>query len=360
MELSDLNSSLDNIVIKLMEESQIPGLQIVLFEDGKISMAKNFGVKDLLSTEPVKDDTIFPAASLSKVIFAFGVLKLVEKNVLNLDTPLIDYIGDYFFEKNFLKNKIDDERFRDITARHALTNSTGFPNWRRKIEGLKIQFQPGEKFGYSGEGFHFLQLVVEFITGKKLNDFMTDELFTPLNMKNSSFVWKESFESKIATGHTYDGERKVTRKHNFASASGSLYTTAHDYAKFFTYVLNRKGLKPELFKEMLKPDVKVEIDNSRSIRRALGFGLELRGEEKIFWHWGDAGVFRCYALGMENKKSGVIFLTNSYNGLSITEDLLNAALGITPPLFSFGVNPPLSISGPGVSCRNLIINYEKV
>jgi CubicO group peptidase (beta-lactamase class C family) len=125
-----------------------PGLSIATIEGGSLQWAGSFGVKDTESQQTVTSRTIFPAASLSKVVFAYAVLKLADQGDLELDDPLSKYVPGY------VEN---DERVNLITARQVLTHRTGFPNWRPRNRPLAIQFNPGERFSYSGEGFIYLQ-----------------------------------------------------------------------------------------------------------------------------------------------------------------------------------------------------------
>jgi CubicO group peptidase (beta-lactamase class C family) len=149
------------------------------------------GLKNAQKQDLIDGETIFEAASLSKPVFTYGILKLVENGKLDLDKPLAEYLC-YADIKN-------DERINAITARMVLTHTSGFPNWRPKNESLKIYFQPGERFSYSGEGFLYLQKVVEHISGLSLEEYTQKNVFIPLGMTHSSFIW--SNDSKKAAGH---------------------------------------------------------------------------------------------------------------------------------------------------------------
>src|SRR5215216_5575115 len=163
----------------LMKEGEVPGLSIALIKDSNIIWSRGFGFKNAETKEPVDDSTLFEAASLSKPVFAYAVLKMVEKGQLDLDAPLSGYLPGY------IEN---DERAKLITARRVLSHTTGFPNWRPMGKPLVIHFTPGEKFSYSGEGFVYLQKVVERVAGEALNDFLRKSVFEPLGMNNSTFV----------------------------------------------------------------------------------------------------------------------------------------------------------------------------
>jgi len=140
-----------SMLIDLMKERVVPGLSLIIIEDAKIILQKNLGLKNSQKKDPINEGTLFKAASLSKPVFTYGVLKLVENGKLDLDTPLVKYLS--------LCDVKNDERVNSITARMVLTHTSGLPNLRPKNEALKIYFEPGTRFNYSGEGFLYLQRV---------------------------------------------------------------------------------------------------------------------------------------------------------------------------------------------------------
>ncbi len=187
-----------------MKDGEVPGLSIALIRDARVVWQRSFGVANSATNQPVIDDTIFEAASLSKPVFAYGVLRLVEKGKLDLDAPLVKYLP-----KPYVAN---DDRANLITARMVLTHTTGFPNWSIN-QPLKTQFKPGERFSYSGEGFVYLQKVVEHLTGQLLDQVMRKEVFEPLGMTSSSYVWMDKYENLKATGHDSAGAARERRKY---------------------------------------------------------------------------------------------------------------------------------------------------
>ncbi len=329
-------AKLEAAMPELMRKGGVPGLQIALIENGKTTWLGDFGVKNASTGLHVTDDTIFEAASLSKAVFAYGVLKLVEQGKLDLDAPLTGYLPKLYIE--------GDERLKLITARIVLSHRTGFPNWRGKGNALTIRFTPGERFSYSGEGFVYLQKVVEQITGKPLNEYMTEAVFAPLGMKSSSYVWRAEFDERTATGHDVDGQVEEKFKPTEANAAASLHTTAGDYATFVEAILNGTGLKRATLKQMETPQIAVDPtctnctdhspkELSKELFWGLGWGIAKTGNGNLLWHWGDNGAFRCFAAANPKRKSGAVFFTNSENGLAIAEDVVQAELGDDLPMF---------------------------
>ena len=335
-ESKELVAQLEKSIPQLMKDGEVPGLSIAFIRDAKVVWQRSFGVASSATNQPVNDDTVFEAASLSKPVFAYGVLKLVEKGKLDLDTPLVKYLPKPYVE--------NDGRANLITARMVLTHTTGFPNWSFN-QPLKTQFNPGERFSYSGEGFVYLQKVVEHLNGQPLDAVMRKEVFEPLGMTSSSYVWMDKYENLKATGHDSAGAARPRRKNPEANAAGSLHTTTADYAKFVIAMMKNTGLKKGTFKQMLARQTKVDEGCSNCIARqptgkfsnsvfwGLGWGLQQTANGSSFWHWGDNnGDTHCFIIASEKQKSGVLIFTDSGNGHSISPAIVEQTMGDKQPL----------------------------
>lgn len=318
----------------LMKEADIPGISIALIRDGKTVWTHAFGVRNSETKEAVTDETVFEAASLSKPVFAYAVLKLVDAGKLDLDAPLNKYLpGSYDVEPT-------DARINQVTARRVLSHSTGFPNWRqpRGAKLLPMYFTPGERFSYSGEGFVYLSKVVEQITGMKFDEYVREAVLKPLGMTSSSFTWEERYKQLKTFNHNLLGNPAGQGEGNGANAAGSLLTTAADYAKFVSAVLSGAGLKKETRRLWTTPQIRVDESCrmctsvtpgklSTEVAWGLGWGLQTTDEGKSFWHWGDNGNNKAFIVAFEKQKDGIVVLTNSANGLLIMKEILSDGLG---------------------------------
>lgn len=352
-----LITQLEANIPQLMEQALIPGLSIAVIRDGELLWSKGFGVKNMKTKAPVTDETIYEAASFSKPVFAYAVLKLVERGELELDRPLIEYVSDDFIENNYLGRKIDDERFRKITTRMALTHTTGFPNWRGR-DSLKIKFEPGEKFSYSGEGFGYLQKVVEKISGLSLNDFMKKEVFDSLGMTHSSYVWQQAYQQTISFPHDMMMEVGAKGKPNRGHAAATLHATATDYAKFIMAIMNHTGLQPSAIDSMLTPQVIVDPEDTKNVAWGLGVGLQKTPHGKSFWHWGDNGNFKCFFVAFPEQKIGVVYFTNSHYGLTIRKQIVQLAIGGEHPVMASKLVAEYGdVASPGMDFTRTLVNH---
>ena len=330
---------LDIVVPRLLEVGLVPGLSIAIVQKGELVWHKGYGVKNAQTKEPVVANTVFEAASLSKPVFAYAVLKLVDEGKLDLDTPLTKYLpGNY--------DVGDDARLNQITARHVLSHRPGFPNWRRPNNPLTIHFTPGERFSYSGEGFVYLSKVVEKITGEQFNDFMKRSVFVPLGMTDSSYVWQESYAVQHIFSHSQAGLVTGQNKSTRPNAAASLRTTAQDFGRFLAAIAKGTGLKHATWRQMLTPQIKVSQSGtnnisgppeklSESISWGLGWGLQTTDDGLAYWHWGDNGNTKAYVLVYDKQQFGLVVFTNGANGLKIVPEIVSEALGGQQPALAW-------------------------
>ena len=195
----------------------------------------------------------------------------------------------------------------------------------------------------------FLAKAVERITGRGLNELMQQMVFTPLGMTSSSYVWRREYEARTAIGHDKDGKAQDKWKPQEANPASSLETTALDYTRFMTALLDGKGLKPDTLEEMETPETPVEQNChvncfaraplSTTVFWGLGVGLEKTSAGLAFWHWGDNGAFKAYMVGIPRHKSGLVMFTNSENGLSVADEVVKAALGSEQPSLQWLSHP---------------------
>jgi CubicO group peptidase (beta-lactamase class C family) len=349
--VAKFRADLQGFIPELMKHHGVPGLSIAIIRDARISWSQGFGIKSVVTKEPVTTSTPFEAASFSKAAFAYATLKLVDKGKLDLDTPLWQYKPDFFLP--------DDPRSKLVTARMILSHSSGLRG-RPSDKIIKFEAQPGEKWAYSPLGYGYLQRIVEHLTGQPLEEFMQTNLLRPFAMLDSSYDWNERYEKEAAKGHDWKGERVADRNfyEKFRSFSAeekakilaiqpedaapgagfSLTTTPTDYARLLIEIMqpSRKDefhLSDKMLNEMLKPQIKV----SNAVSWGLGWEIERGLAGDAFYHYGNSSNFQNIAIAFRGEKAGVVIMTNSGNGLRLTEKLAARSLGSThlPYTFSF-------------------------
>jgi CubicO group peptidase (beta-lactamase class C family) len=311
----DTMAALEKLIPELMREGRVPGASIALIENGRMAWLRGFGVRDAATGESVDEDSVFEAASISKSVFAYAVLKAGENGVLGLDVPLSKYAPKPLLE--------GEPRLDLVTPRHLLSHTSGLQNWRSDADPLRIRFTPGEKFLYSGEGYHYLQSVLTHLAGQPVEPFMQTGLFGPFGMHSSGYIWNERFEKHATRPHDGEGKplavNKTTTEHaERYAAAGALRTTPADYARFLLEILDPKPADPYRLSrpglaEMIRPHIKVDETSSW----ALGWKIQHTSRGDLFQHHGGHKGAQAFASASLARKSGYVIMTNSDNGWKV-------------------------------------------
>lgn len=318
-------------VQELLDEALVPGAQIALLQGEQIEV-RAYGVANAEGRQPVTKDTVFEAASLGKVVFAYGVLRLASEGKIDLDAPVGRYLAEL------------PAPVGALTARQLLSHQGGLPN--NPGRSFADPVEPGRRFSYSGEGIRLLQRVVEGITGKPLQAYMAEAVFSPLGMAASSYVWRSDYEQRKAFGHGVTGNVAGRNRIPDARAASSLETTASDYARLLLATVKGEGLTPAIAAEVGRPQVRAEegcvvcLGKPRtpvlgSIAWGLGIGLAETSTGRVLWHFGDNGTMQGYAAITANGQRGIVMLTNSTNGHSAIQKVATDYFGFEAPGYTW-------------------------
>ena len=357
-----------------MQALGVPGIGIAVVNEGKLAWSRSFGVTRAEGGAPVDERPLWEAASLSKPVFAYTVLQLVDRGELALDTPLVKYVRpDYLGESPWLER---------ITVRDVLRHTTGLPNWRKDPANEKLvpAVAPGTRIDYSGEAIVWLQLAVEAVTKESLDQTMHRLMFEPAGMRDSSYGWDAAMAARSVYGHRAvddpepgmppqglreawdaalpiaerwrkplsawryaDAERalplaRVGAKPGLlnwpsdilANAAASLRCTVQDYARFMTLMVHANPgkweLRPETRKAMLTPQIALP---GRWTEKGLGWNIETTPAGPVLYHSGsNAGVFKAFALGDATRQRAIVLLTNATNGNLLYRRIVRASTGL--------------------------------
>ncbi|HET6361080.1 MAG TPA: serine hydrolase [Gemmatimonadota bacterium] len=301
----------------LIDSAGIPGLSMAVLHGGGTVWTEEYGVRNAVDRRPVGPETVFEAASLSKPVFAYGLLRLVDRGGFDLDRPLSEYVAMAQFG--------DDPRMDAVTARMILTHTSGISGF---AEGGKVTMgsDPGTRFRYFGDAWLPLQRAVEAVTGEPVHEFLQREVLEPFGMDHSSFVW-DDLEGDHATPHDEHGNPMEKRTFAEAHIAATLHTTAADYARFMAAAMKGTGLTAESAGAFMTPQVEVV----RGVSWGLGVGLQDDARGQAFWQWGHWFGSRAYMIGYPETGDGLVFLANGDAGLSILDAVLGTVLGPDQP-----------------------------
>jgi CubicO group peptidase (beta-lactamase class C family) len=332
------STEIDASVMRLMKAAEVPGVGLALLNDGRVAYLKAYGVRDKEKNLPLTVDSVMSGASFTKVVFAYLVLQLAGAGTLDLDKPVHQYLPKPLPEYPNYADLVNDPLYKRITTRMLLSHTSGFPNWRAFEEDrkLKIHFEPGSRYAYSGEGIDLLQLVVETITKKHLEELLQERVFQPLGMTRSSLIWQGRFENEYANGYDEYGRSLGPQKREKADAAGSLLTTPRDFATFLQAVMAGQGLSKDMREQMLSSQIQIlskhqfptfenattEENKAIHLSYGLGWGLYSTPYGQAFFKEGHDDGWRNYTVIFDKQGTGLLIMTNSGNGEGIYKALL--------------------------------------
>lgn len=316
-----------------MKFYNVPGVSVAVFKDGKILWSKTYGFADTQNKVEVSNNTMFQAASISKSVTAFAVLKLAEKSKLDIDRDINSYLKSWKIPNNeFTKDeKVTMRRLLNHTAGITVSGFQGYektdniPDTSGVLDGkgnspkIVVDAVPGTKFSYSGGGYVILQKLVEDVSKKTFAKFMKEEILMPLKMVDSTF---DQFpEKNVSFAYDKDGKAFKGGWHIFPElAPAGLWTTPTDLAKFSIAIqnsyknVNDSYLSQTMAKEMLKPN------------NSWGLGVGLRGEDelKYFFHGGSNPGFNSVMINFFDRELGIIVMTNADQGRTLTDEIVSS------------------------------------
>ncbi|HEX4963259.1 MAG TPA: serine hydrolase domain-containing protein [Thermoanaerobaculia bacterium] len=332
-------------VERLMAAGKVPGLALAILNDGEVTYLRGFGFRNVEKQQPLTAGTIMYAASITKAMFAYLVMQLVDDGVIDLDKPIAAYLKKPLPEYEGYGDLAGDERWRKFTARILLSHTSGLPNWSwlTADKKLHIYYEPGTRYSYSGEGITVMQLVVEEATGRSLDSLMRERVFSRLGMTRTSMLWSSAFETNYALGYDEEGKVIGHNKRSTVRAAGSADGDVADMARFLRGVLKGEGLSAKSRQEMLSPQIRIrskyqfpvlseettDRDDAIRLSYGLGWGLFWSPYGKAFFKEGHIDGWENYMVAFDDAKSGLIIMTSSSNGESIFPELLASLLGDT-------------------------------
>lgn len=256
--------ALDAEAAAAMAATGARGLAIAVIDRGRVVHARSYGARNAAG-EPLQPDTVMYGASLTKAAFAYMVMQLVDEGLVDLDRPIADAfdrpLTDFPQQPGYgpWHHLAGDERWRLLTPRMLLTHSPGFSNFAfLEPDGrLRIHFEPGSRYAYSGEGFVLMQFVLDRGLGLDVGREMQRRVFDRFDMARTGMTWRADFAGNLADGWTLGGEPVEHDARNRVRAAGSMDTTIADIARFAAGYVRGDGLSAGARAELVRPQLPI-------------------------------------------------------------------------------------------------------
>jgi CubicO group peptidase (beta-lactamase class C family) len=323
---------------ELMERFGVPGISIAVIKDSQVYWSKEYGQADVTTKSPVRPDTMFQAASISKPVTAFAVMRLVDAGKLSLDEDVNRYLKSWKVPEN------EFTRGRPVTLRALLSHTSGtgdgfgFPGYHPSAERPSlVQILNGEKpsnvgrvfwerppftaFKYSGGGTVLVQLLLTDVLAKPFHEIMRELVLEPVGMKNSTYEQPlpPQRDANAARAHNGRGREMDTKWHVYPEqAPAGLWTTPTDLAKLAIELQNALRGDSKLLSRAAAQEMVTPVGTGPY---AVGFAIEHRNEGWYFGHGGSNWGFQCNLLAHRLKGYGFVVMTNSDSGGRLNAEL---------------------------------------
>jgi CubicO group peptidase (beta-lactamase class C family) len=325
--------------------STTPGLAVALVHRGQVVWAAGYGVADPATGQPVTAATPFQAASLSKPVTAWGLLRLVESGRIGLDEPIVGRLRRWSPPPSPLDaDGITVRRLLSHTAGLSVHGYVGQPSDRplppiaASLSGetgdsfpVELLEPPGRGWLYSGGGYSVAQLLVEELTGRPFADYMQAEVLGPLGMTASSFRWSRTAE----TARPHDADGRPLPDFAFAEqAAAGLVTTAPDLARFVAAALPGPQGEPPGRGVLSPAGVRLALTAAPATegRWGLGYGLGLLPSgDRLAYHEGANRGWRAGLALLPDRRAGIAVLANGDAGSGPVDAVVQQWLALATP-----------------------------
>lgn len=305
---------IDSLVAAQMQRLHIPGVSLAVVRDGRVVLAKGYGLANVELQVPVKLETIFQSGSVGKQFTATAVMMLVEAGKLNLEDPITRYFTDA------------PDTWKAITIRRLLTHTAGTTDYPddfdfrkdytedellQRAYAIPLAFAPGDRWSYSNLGYLLLGVLIHKVTGKFYGDVLEERIFGPLDMGTARIISEADIVPNRAAGYRREGgelknQEWVSPSMN-TTADGSLYLTVLDMAKWDAALYTEQLLQRSSLDQMWTP---VTLNNGKTQPYGFGWSLgEVRGH-RIIEHGGAWQGFTSYIARYVEQKLTVIVFAN--------------------------------------------------
>lgn len=333
-------SQIDDFVTSMVEQFDVPGVAIAVTRNDSILFSKAYGFKNTETNEKLAVNHFFHFASVSKTFVAAAIMQLVEKGKINLDDKLIDYLP-YF--------RLKDSRYREITIKQVLNHTSGLGDvndyeWGNPSNGPKaiedfvkdlvneeLLFEPGSDWSYSNTGFNILGDLIEKVSGEPFEKYVARNIFEPLEMDISSFIYPEIPEELRTSPHTWNGAIEVSKVYPYNrvhTASGTLNSSVEEMAKWALFYLKNDSLDKRTILTSESRQILWSKSMNLSDRPEIGLSWFIgeHRDRRSIWHGGRDLGYTSYLVLLPEENISVIVASNYQ--LSPIDWLANGTLDI--------------------------------
>lgn len=337
-------SALDENIRVNLEKQRVPGAAVALVHDGRVIFSQCYGYADTRKKVPITEDTYFMIGSLTKSFTALAILKLIEQGKIDLNADIRKYIPDFS-----IKNLDGGET--TITVNHLLTHTSGLMiDYYLRDNGKEIQsdtellsqikdeylcFKPGSASKYSNVGYRLLGIIIERVTGERFEKYIEKEVFKPLGLRQTSFLYTDEIAAHMSKGH--NGNTEISRIDNEDKPASGLYSTLRDLTVFLRFLSSSSNASNAEFNSsrivgsiIKNADLTIDTFYDNTNIYSSGWYLnsyQFKGIRTTISGSGNINGFSSAMTYIPEERLGIVILTNSSVGWKANMEIIARGLG---------------------------------
>lgn len=298
-----------------MDQRRIPGVALVVVQDGKPVKTAAYGLCNLELNVPVKPETVFEIGSITKQFTAAGIMMLAEEGKLSVDDKIAMHLSSI------------PSTWTNVTIRHLMTHTSGIKSYTgldgyqltrhltqaqfiKAIGQEPLEFAPGQSWKYCNTGFSLLGYIIENVSGRNYWDFMSQRIFQPLGMNTTTNRLPGLIIPNRAAGYEQTNHVHINRDYDLTEvfSAGAIASTVGDLAKWSAALDGTTLLKAASKEQMWTP---TNLPDAKSTKYGFGWYVETLEGHKNIGHGGSTSGFSATIQRFPDDKLAIIILTNT-------------------------------------------------
>lgn len=321
--IAQTSPKVDSFVADYMKKNHIPGLSLAVVKEGKIVMAKGYGLANVETMHRASAESVYQLASVTKQFTATLTMMMVEEKKIGLDAKITQYLPDL------------PKAWGEVTVRQLLNHTSGIysytslpdffesGNSRRELDLKRIiemvgnkplDFAPGTDWRYNNTGYYLLGGILEKVSGKRYGDLLAERIFKPLGMQNTRLNDMRAIVPNRVMGYSWNGTMLLNGEYVSPSqpySAGAMLSTVLDMAKWDAALYGEKLLSQKSLKEMWSP---TPLPTKQPFGYGFGWMVSNKNKHRIIEHGGGIPGYATHIARFVDDKLTVIALLNQESG----------------------------------------------
>ncbi len=328
-------AAIDSLITRVVKEKRLVGLSVGVMQDGKVVLAKGYGLRTLNPPRPVTPTTMFGIGSVTKQFTCSAALLLAQDGALSMNDPVSKYVPTATRANDITLLDLGQHvsGYRDYYPLDFVVREMAKPEPTDTVIGRyatrPLDFEPGSRWSYSNTNFLILGKAIEQASGKPIATVFSERIFTPLGMSRTAFD-RVAGDTNTAEGYTSyalaDPTTVAPEAQGWIGAAGAIWSTPTDLLAWDLALIDGKVLSPASFSTLTTPRL---LSDGRETTYGCGLGVQRTGDALIYTHGGGIAGIVTQSVIIPSTRSAIVTLANAE--FAATGEIISALIDKLTP-----------------------------